>query len=83
MDILEKFFQVRYSQYLWKHKNYTIVGYIYREAYEYYYALWEAQRNNAGIEVQAYIPAVKEIIIERPQRKIKKRKLFKFLDLED
>ena len=33
-------------------------------------------------DVLSYIPQVKEIIIPRPQRKVKKRELFTFLDEE-
>lgn len=57
-----------------------IVPYIYRAAYEYYFALWQAQQRNETKDITAYVPVVKEIIIPRPQRKIKKRKLFTFLD---
>ena len=56
--------------------------YIYQKAYQYYFALWEAQQKNKDTVVEEYIPTVKEIIIPPPQRKIKKRKLFTFLDEE-
>ena len=59
-----------------------IVPYIYQEAYRYYYALWEAQQKNENKVVEEYVPVVKEIIIPIPQRKIRKRKLFTFLDEE-
>lgn len=59
-----------------------IVPYIYQKAYQYYFALWEAQQKNKDTVVEEYIPTVKEIIIPPPQRKIKKRKLFTFLDEE-
>lgn len=59
-----------------------IVPYVYQSAYRYYYALWEAQQKNKDVVVNDYIPTVKEIIIPVPQRQVKKRKLFTFLDEE-
>lgn len=59
-----------------------IVPYVYQQAYRYYYALWEAQQKNKDVIVNEYIPVVKEIIIPIPQRQVKKRKLFTFLDEE-
>lgn len=59
-----------------------IVPYIYKEAYNYYYALWEAKQKNVGKDIKNYVPVVKEIHIPIPQRKITKRNLFSFLDSE-
>ena len=59
-----------------------IVPYVYQNAYRYYYALWEAQQKNKDKVVHEYVPVVKEIIIPVPQRQVKKRKLFTFLDEE-
>lgn len=59
-----------------------IVPYVYQKAYQYYFALWEAQQKNEYKVVEEYIPIVKEIVIPNPQRKIKKRALFTFLDEE-
>lgn len=59
-----------------------IVPYVYQNAYRYYYALWEAQQKNEHKVIQEYVPKVKEIVIPIPQRQIKKRKLFSFLDEE-
>lgn len=60
-----------------------IVPYIYQDAYNYYYALWEAQQKNKEIIVSNYVPNVKEIIIPVPERKLRARKLFSFLDEEE
>ena len=57
-----------------------IVPYIYRDAYNYHYNLWLAQQKNKDIEIELYTPKVKEIVIPLPQRKVKKRPLFTFLD---
>ena len=60
-----------------------IVPYTYQKAYNYYYAIWEAQQKNKDKEINQFVPKVKEIIIPIPERKIKKRNLFSFLDEED
>lgn len=60
-----------------------IVPYVYRDAYNYYYALWEAKQKNKGIKVRDYITEIKEISIPPPQRNLRKRQLFTFLDEEE
>ena len=60
-----------------------IVPYVYENAYNYYYSLWEAQQKNKDVKVELYTPKIKEIVIPRPERKVKKRQLFSFLDEED
>ena len=60
-----------------------IVPYVYQHAYEYHYNLWLAQQKNKDVEVELYTPKVKEITIPRPERKVKKRPLFTFLDEEE
>lgn len=59
-----------------------IVPYVYQSAYNYYLALWQAQQKNQDKVLNDYVPRVKEIVIPRPQRKVKKRELFTFLDEE-
>lgn len=59
-----------------------IVPYVYKNAYNYYYALWQAQQKNEDKDVKQYVPVVKEITIPVPERNVKKRKLFAFLDEE-
>lgn len=59
-----------------------IVPYVYQQAYNYYLALWQAQQKNQDKIIVDYIPKVKEVIIPKPQRKIKKQNLFTFLDEE-
>jgi hypothetical protein len=60
-----------------------IVPFVYDHAYNYYYSLWLAQEKNKNIEVQKYTPKVIEITIPSPQRKVKKRERFSFLDQEN
>lgn len=59
-----------------------IVPYVYQNAYNYFYELWLAQQKNKDVQIELYQPRVKEIVIPRPERKIKKRPLFTFLDEE-
>ena len=64
-----------------------IVPYVYQHAYNYYYAIWEAQQKQAHIHdassMAEYIPKVIEVKIPVPQRQERKRKLFSFLDEEE
>ena len=59
-----------------------IVPYVYKDAYNYYYNLWLANQKNNDKIIEEYVPIIKEIKIPVPQRKIKKRNLFSFLDKE-
>lgn len=63
-----------------------IVPYVYQHAYNYYYAIWEAQQKQDHIHdaasLEAYIPKTVEIRIPVPHRKERKRPLFTFLDEE-
>ena len=60
-----------------------IIPYVYQDAYNYYYALWEANQANQNKEIETYVPEEQVIKIPVPQRKVKKRKLFAFLDEEE
>ena len=60
-----------------------IVPYVYKRAFDYYYALWQAQQKNVDKQIEQYVPVIKEITIQNPQRNVKKRKLFSFLDKEE
>lgn len=60
-----------------------IVPHIYKRAYDYYFALWQAQQKNEDKIVEAYVPRVREVRIKRPVRKVRKENLFSFLDEEE
>lgn len=60
-----------------------IIPYIYRQAFEYYYSLWEAQQKNNDKIISEYKPTVVEVTIPQPKRNIRKRNLFSFLDDEE
>ena len=64
-----------------------IVPFVYQHAYNYYYAIWEAQQKQQHIHdassLEEYLPKVIEVHIPPPERQEKKRKLFTFLDEEE
>ena len=60
-----------------------IVPYVYKDAFNYYYSIWEASQKNEGKVVEEYKPVDKVVRISPPQRKLKKRQLFTFLDEEE
>ena len=57
-----------------------IIPYVYNDAFNYYYAIWEAQQKNTEKVLSDYTIETQEVFIPIPQRKIKKRELFTFLD---
>lgn len=59
-----------------------IVPFVYQQAYDYYFKIWEAQESNKNISFEEFKP--KEVVINIPDPKceVKKRKLFSFLDEE-
>ena len=59
-----------------------IVPYVYKDAYNYYKAQWEAKQRNKCKRMEDYLPKEQIVVIKPPERKIKKRKLFSFLDEE-
>ena len=60
-----------------------IVPYVYDKAFQYYYALWLANESNKNKVASDYIVRSREVTIRPPQPKVRKRKLFSFLDKED
>lgn len=80
---LQYFYEVKGNSLEKSNGGIGIVPYIYQDAYNYYYAIWEARQKNQGIKIQEYVPNVKEVTIPPPQRKVKTRKLFTFLDEEE
>ena len=82
---LKYFYEVKNNDVSKANGGIGIVPYIYKQAHDYYYALWEAQQKNENkIEIiEEYVPKVKEIVIPRPVRKPKTRELFTFLDKDE
>lgn len=60
-----------------------IIPHIYKQAYDHYYALWLANEQNKGKDLNEYIPKDIVVTIKSPQRQIEKRPLFNFLDDEE
>ena len=83
LKALKYFYEIKKNSLDKSQNGIGIVPYIYQDAYNYYYALWLAQEKNKTKEINKYIPQTKEIHIPVPQRKIKKRNLFSFLDEEE
>ena len=80
---LKYFYEVKGNSLEKSNGGIGIVPYIYQDAYNYYYAIWEARQKNKGIKIKEYVTNTKEIVIPPPQRKVKTRKLFTFLDEEE
>ena len=79
------FFEVKKNSIEKANGGIGIVPYIYKDAYNYYYAIWEAQqKNEAKLIAQPKVNSdTWEITIPTPKRNIKKRNLFSFLDEEN
>lgn len=60
-----------------------IIPYVYKDAFNYYYAIWEANQRNEQKEIKNYLQDEIVIKISPPQRNIKKRKMFSFLEEEE
>jgi hypothetical protein len=83
MKSLEYFYIVKENPLEKANGGIGIVPYVYQDAYNYYYALWEAGQKNQNKNISDFVPKEKVITISPPQRKLKKRKLFTFLDEEE
>lgn len=81
LKALKYFYEIKKNNLDKSQNGIGIVPYIYNDAYNYYYALWLAQQKNENKEQIIY--RTEEIHIPIPQRKIRKRKLFSFLDEEE
>lgn len=82
MKALDYFYRIKKNP-LDTTKGVGIIPYVYKQAYDYYYALWLSQENNKEKKIDEYIPKDIIITIPSPQRKVEKRKLFSFLDEEE
>lgn len=77
------FYEVKQNSLEKANSGIGIVEYVYEEAFEYFYALWEAQQQNINIKVEEYVPQVKEVVIPVPQIQTRSRNQFSFLDEEE
>lgn len=85
LKALVYFFEVKKNSIEKANGGIGIVPYIYKDAYNYYYSIWEAQqKNEAKLIVKPLVESETwEIVIPVPQARIKKRNLFSFLDEEE
>lgn len=61
-----------------------IVPFVYEDAFNYYRAIWEANQINAQKPKINYTEIEQQVIkIKPPQKQVRKRNLFDFLDLEE
>lgn len=66
-----------------------IVEYIYQQAYNYYYAIWEAHQNQEKFlkpdedVIKQFVPKEVKIVIPKPKRQPMKKRLFSFLDRDE
>lgn len=60
----------------------AIIPYIYNDAYNYYYDIWQTQQLNIDKKIEDYVPEDMVITIPPPRAKRRKKKLFSFLDKE-
>lgn len=75
-------FEIKHMDLSKSNNGIGIVPYVYKDAYNYYFSLWEAQQKNENKDMSVYVPKEVVVHIKPPQREIKKRKLFTFLDEE-
>ena len=83
MKTLKYFYEIKGNDIAKAHGGIGIVPHVYQNALNYYYQLWEMQEKNKNVQIELYIPKVKEVVIPRPQRKVRKREKFAFLDEEE
>jgi hypothetical protein len=60
-----------------------IVPYVYDQAKQYFISIWIAHQQNEDKIVADYVPEVREIRIRRPNRQVKRKRRFAFLDKEE
>ncbi len=78
------FFEIKGNSIEKANNGIGIVPYVYKDAYNYYYSIWEAQQKNKHKDLSS-LEEIQETVIHipSPKRPVKrKRKLFSFLDKE-
>lgn len=77
------FFEIKQNSLEKANGGIGIVPWVYQDAYNYYYNLWLAQQRNQDKNLEDYKPNEITITITPPERKIKRRKIFSFLDMKE
>lgn len=79
---LKYFFEIKGNPIEKANGGIGIIPWIWDDALKYWRALWEAQQQNEGLDINNYVLPAKEVHISTPERQPMKhtRKLFSFLD---
>lgn len=80
---LKYFYEIKHNDIAKANGKISIVPYIYENARNYYYAIWEAQQQNIDKDISNYAETPhREVRIAPPKRQPmgRKRNLFSFLD---
>ena len=80
---LEYFYEIKKNPIDKANGGIGIVPWIYEEAKRYYYNKWLLSQKNKEKDISAYVPKVREIVIQPPKREPIRRKRFTFLDQEE
>lgn len=60
-----------------------IVPYVYLDAFNYFYDLWQSNNTNTDKNISEYIPQTIEVTIPVPVKENKMKRLFNFLDKDE
>lgn len=82
MKAMHYFYEIKGNSIAKANGSIGIIPYIYNESYQYYYDIWLSQQRNKDKDLQSYVAEESLIVIPPPERKIKKKKHFSFLDKE-
>lgn len=74
------FYEVKKNDISKANGSIAIVPYIYKDAFNYYYALWLAKQKNEDKTIEDYKPRVREIKIQPPAAKPRRHRRFSFFE---
>lgn len=82
MRTLKYFYEIKGNSIEKARGGIGIVPWVYEEARQYYYNQWLLSQKNADKDIAAYVPKVREVKIQSPRRKPRRKRIFTFLDEE-
>lgn len=82
LKTLKYFYEVKHNSIEKANGGIGIIPWVYRDAFDYWRAIWEAKERNELIDMNKYLLPGREIHISPPERQPMKhmRKLFTFLE---
>lgn len=80
---LHYFYEIKGHSTEESHGSLGIIPFIYQDAFNYFYNIWSAQQKNISKDKSDFEIKSKTIRILNPERKVKKKNLFSFLDQEE